>query len=380
MRGLALVCLLAAAAAAAPPPSPHGYQSSEPWLPRKPVITAPTGEELVADSTLPKAFDWRDVGGRSMVTTDLNQHIPQYCGACWIHGVTHALNDRIKINRGGAYPDVLLSRQAMMNCVPDPKGKGPPPGCNGGDAWMIYAYLAKNKIPDDTCMPYVAKNLKCEPFNVCRNCDIPPGPCVAVKSWAGYGVGDYGNVVGERAMMKEIFARGPITCSVALGGSHFRLNYSENQGILRENVYTTDKKRNESEIDHMMEVAGWGETKSGMKYWVVRNSWGTYWGDMGWVKFRRGVNEMLIEEHCSWAVPTTHDLDEEEHSHRVLGDYFKGVRVVEDLSLLAHAPASSTGNAVLAAAAGGAIVGAAIMRFMGGGAARARLQQPNLLG
>lgn len=37
--------------------------------------------------------------------------------------------------------------------------------------------------------------------------------------------------------------------------------------------------RVEEQIDHVMEVAGWGETPMGQKYWVVRNSWGTYWGE-----------------------------------------------------------------------------------------------------
>jgi len=51
------------------------------------------------------------------------------------------LNDRIKVLRNGQYPDVLIGRQALMNCVPSPDGKGPPPGCNGGDAYMVHKYL-----------------------------------------------------------------------------------------------------------------------------------------------------------------------------------------------------------------------------------------------
>lgn len=312
----------------------HGYRSSRPWLERVPVVTGPTAQELTADTSLPDQFDWRNVNGRSFVTTDLNQHIPIYCGACWIHGTVHALNDRIKIMRDGRYPEVLLSRQAIMNCVPDPSKQGPPPGCNGGDVWMIHKYLHEHKVPDESCMPYVAVNQACEPTNICRNCVGKPDPvtklmqpdhCMSVPRWAGYGVGDYGNLSGEDAMMREIYARGPITCGFVTDPT-FMYNYSENQGVQEEGVYKTNKEvYTQDQIDHMMEVAGWGTTAAGTRYWVVRNSWGTYWGDMGWLKVQRGVNELFMESECDWAVPDLSDLNEQLKSN-VLGDYVLGTR------------------------------------------------------
>merc|ERR1712039_800218 len=94
-------------------------------------------------------------------------------------------------------------------------------------------------------------------------------------------------------MMKEIYARGPIACSFATDGA-FMMHYEEN-ALQHEGVYVTDQVYNESQIDHVMEITGWGETPSGIKYWVVRNSWGTYWGEAGWLKLRRGTNQMLSE-------------------------------------------------------------------------------------
>ena len=43
--------------------------------------------------------------------------------------------------------------------------------------------------------------------------------------------------------------------------------------------------------------------------WVVRNSWGTYWGERGWFKILRGANHLFIEEDCGWAVPDWSALD-----------------------------------------------------------------------
>ena len=42
--------------------------------------------EYVSDAELPQAFDWstKGPGGSSLITKSLNQHIPQYCGSCWV--------------------------------------------------------------------------------------------------------------------------------------------------------------------------------------------------------------------------------------------------------------------------------------------------------
>jgi len=398
MKVAFLAAVVSASDAELPPPSRggHGFKSSKPWLPRAPVGAAMPVELLVGDTVLPQNFDWRNVGGKNLVTADWNQHIPQYCGSCWIHGTTSALNDRIKAMRGGSFPDVMLGRQAILNCVPAADGEGPPPGCNGGDSWMIHKYLHDHKVPDESCMPYQARNMGCASENVCRNCFPDEKGCFNVKSWIGYGVSSYGNVSGEAAMMKEIYARGPIACAFATDDA-FMMNYSEN-ALQHEGVYVTDQKYNESQIDHVMEVAGWGETPSGIKYWIIRNSWGTYWGEAGWLKMRRGVNQQLSENGCDWAVPTFDDLDAS-LANRVMGDYVLGIEEVAidgvsqpissqpsapTVSLLAQQTESGSdiswnaqmGLAIASAFVAGIGVSLLVYKLFGG----ARIQQRPLLG
>merc|ERR1711861_102568 len=96
----------------------YGYTNSSVRLPTRQSIAMLTGAQMVDSESIPSAWDWRNVGGRSFVSVDANQHAPAYCGACWIFAATSSLNDRIKILRQGAFPDVTISRQALINCIP----------------------------------------------------------------------------------------------------------------------------------------------------------------------------------------------------------------------------------------------------------------------
>ena len=73
---------------------------------------------------------------------------------------------------------------------------------------------------------------------------------------------------------------------------------------------------------HVVDIVGFGVEK-GQKYWHVKNIWGTNWGDEGYFKMCRGINNLNIEKTPSaWAVPKDtwtnqvyHTTTEEEQEH-----------------------------------------------------------------
>jgi len=228
-----------------------------------------------------------------------NQHIPQYCGSCWAHGAISALADRVKIARKGQGADINPSVQHLLNC-------GNVGTCHGGSVDGPYQWLHDisqqgQGISYETAQPYLActsdssegfcqhVDTSCKPINVARTCGSfsqEGGPCVGLNHYPNITISDFGSISGADAMMKEIFNRGPISCGI---DAMPLLNYES--GIIKDQG---------SGVDHVISVVGWGtDPKDGM-YWIVRNSWGEYWGEMGYVRVAKGA--LLVEDQCAWAV------------------------------------------------------------------------------
>ncbi|KAE9335763.1 hypothetical protein PF008_g13335 [Phytophthora fragariae] len=314
MKRVTAVSLLAAAVATLSPYTSAAPMCSRTWKQREHlhpnVHTLPplTDVQVTELSALPSQLDWC---ARGLCTPSWNQHIPQYCGSCFAHGALSAAQDRIKMlhrAQGRVGPDVQLGRQTFLNCGP---AHGLSDGCGGGEPTDVFEFMHHYGLPDETCVPYSATDYRkyadtngtCPPEGYCMNCittpDHPQGPhCFPVKTVVRYRAKEYGRVAGEHAMMKELL-NGPITCGIACS-DEFTFNYSA--GVFHDKTGFLD-------IDHDVEIVGWGEEADGTKFWNVRNSWGTYWGMKGFFKIVRGVNNLGIESDCHWVNP---DISDEE--------------------------------------------------------------------
>ena len=77
----------------------------------------------------------------------------------------------------------------------------------------VFKYAYKEGIPDQTCQVYEAKDKACNDMNRCLDCE-PGEECKPVKDYKRYKLAEYGTVRGIDDMKKEIFARGPLSCSM----------------------------------------------------------------------------------------------------------------------------------------------------------------------
>ena len=252
---------------------------------------------------LPKYWDWGNINGTNYLTKNLNQHIPQYCGSCWAHGSLSALSDRIKINRISIGPDINLAIQYLLNC-------GNAGTCNGGNHLLAYKYIYDSgSIPFDTCLSYEAcshdssekecqnRNFQCNPENTCRTCNTfssKGGKCTAISRYPNVSISSFGRVSGIKDMKKEIFNEGPIACGI---NAEKILDY--HGGII-------NKPHALKIVNHIISIVGWGYSENiDKEYWIIRNSWGEYWGERGFLRIVAGENQLGVENECAWAIPDT---------------------------------------------------------------------------
>jgi len=224
----------------------NGYKMREGRSPAASTYMAPSN---VGD--LPDTVDWRTQG---YVTPIKNQG---QCGSCWAFSTTGSLEGQT-FKKTGTLPS--LSEQNLVDC----SGKQGNQGCEGGLMDQAFTYIKVNKgIDTEASYPYEGKNGKCRfnPANVGAN----DTGFVDVKSKS------------ESDLQNAVATVGPI--SVAIDASHMSFQlYSS--GVYHQFLCS------QTRLDHGVLAVGYGQEDS-KDYWLVKNSWGTTWGQKGYIYMSR---------------------------------------------------------------------------------------------
>jgi len=213
-----------------------------------------------AAQVLAASLDWRTSGAVTPIK-DQGQ-----CGSCWAFSTTGSVEGANKIKSGNL---VSVSEQQLVDCA----GSAGNQGCNGGLMDDAFEYIIKNNgLGSEASYPYTAKDGKCKQV-----------PSVATVS-------KYTDVKksDETGLMSAVNIE-PV--SVAVDAQSWQ--------TYRSGVMTGFCGKS---LDHGVLLIGYG-TDGANDYWLVKNSWGTTWGEKGTIRLVRGKNQCGIAEAASYPTP-----------------------------------------------------------------------------
>ena len=204
--------------------------------------------------------DWRNKG----VVNDIKDQAQ--CGSCWAFSTIQTVESIYAINKGKLYS---FSEQNLVDCVTSCYG------CNGGLMTSALTYIAQSqggKVMTETDYPYKGVDQSCK-FDSSKAFNA--------------GVTGYGEVASgsESDLAAKCQSVGPIAIAIDASNWSFQL-YSG--GIYDESSCSS------SNLDHGVGLVGYG-TEGSTAYWIVRNSWGTSWGENGYIRMVKDKNNQCGE-------------------------------------------------------------------------------------
>ena len=171
---------------------------------------------------------------------------------------------------GGQFGD--FSEQQLVDCGYQQNGAN---GCNGAPTFSYIKYVADSspELTHESTYPY----LNTAPLLTCPTTEPYNTGAKVVSSYYSYS--------GDEEKLKALVAEhGAVVTSVAAAGP-----FSNYGGGIFSGCTS-------SEQDHAVTVVGYGTT-NGEDYWLIKNSWGELWGDIGtedagFIKLKRRAEPM----------------------------------------------------------------------------------------
>jgi len=205
---------------------------------------------------LDESVDWTTKGAVNAIK-DQGQ-----CGSCWAFGTNAGIEGAWQIATGQL---VSLSEQQLVDCSHKNLG------CNGGNAALAINFDKATNIASESSYPYKAQRST-------GGCKSKSGyqTAIAAGGVTGYhSVGFSLGILSFQATVNDMMSalmKQPVSIAIEADQASFQ---GYKSGVLTEKCG--------QQLDHAVAAVGYG-TANGQPYWKVRNSWGTVWGDAGYIK------------------------------------------------------------------------------------------------
>lgn len=228
----------------------------------KSVATTPSSyiDDFKLNKELPESVDWCSQGACTP-TKDQGS-----CGSCWAFAATEVIESHVFLSTG-TLP--ILSPQQMNSCTPNPLSCGGTGGCAGSICELGFAYIQLFGMVSEEDYPYVSgDSMQTE------DCMYDLNNMPAVAGVTGYNTLPSNN---QEALMEVVATVGPVTVAVD----------ASNWSGYREGVFDGCDFDQNIGLNHAVVLVGYGTDEADGDYWLVRNSWGSGWGEDGYIKLKR---------------------------------------------------------------------------------------------
>jgi cathepsin F len=209
-----------------------------------------TNGRFLQNDDVPESWDWTE---RGAVNPIRNQGL---CGGCWAFSAVSNMESQYYL-KTGVLPK--LSEQQLIDC--DPLNSG----CSGGIMHNTFTYIKYNGIQSRDEYPYQYTQ------GICRYNPLQTN--LILQGYLTPGSND------EESIKEMLYRNGPL--SITINAS--LLQYYTG------GVFNVPYEYCPYAPNHGVNLVGYGVTKSGLKYWKVRNTWGSRWGEGGYFRIARGA-------------------------------------------------------------------------------------------
>ena len=219
---------------------------------------------VVTNNDLPDSFSWKDEGK----VTDIRDQ--GQCGTCWAFATVAPLESKILIKQGLT---IDLSEQWLVSC----NTAGYSPNCNRGGFWAHDWHAGTKGLCGGTGALLESEFGYGSGDGSIPSCNGPYTHSYFVTDW-DYVDNKY-SIPSPNEIKQAIYENGPVAASV----------YVDDQGLFQNyqgGIFDTDLN---GRTNHAIVLVGWDDDPG---YWILRNSWGTGWGEDGYMRIVYGCQSV----------------------------------------------------------------------------------------